>query len=62
VLASLAALVGMHFELILDQLPHTRILELADLKHSTSATARQRLTAYALQTISSYPVFGDYAS
>jgi hypothetical protein len=62
VLASLAALIGMNFDLILDQLPHTRILELADLQHSSSAIARHRLTGYALQTIANSPIFGDYAS
>lgn len=62
VLVSLAALIGMKFEQILDQLPQTRILELADLAHSSSALARQRLTDHAIQTISNSPIFGDYAS
>ncbi|MGZ8318388.1 MAG: hypothetical protein ACXWVD_04730 [Telluria sp.] len=62
VLASLAALISMNFHLILDQLPPNRILELADLAHSSSALARQRLTEQAIKTISNYPIFGDYAS
>jgi hypothetical protein len=62
VLASLAALVSMNFDLLLDQVPNTRILELLDLSHSTSAIARHRLTNLAMQTISSYPILGDYAS
>lgn len=62
VLASLAALISINFQLILDQLPPNRILELADLAHSSSALARQRLTEQAIKTISTYPIFGDYAS
>lgn len=62
VLASLAALVSMNFDLLLAQLPNNRILELLDLSQSTSAIARHRLDIHAMQTISAYPIFGDYAS
>ncbi|MET0857497.1 MAG: hypothetical protein ABWY27_12155, partial [Telluria sp.] len=62
VLASLAGLVIMNFEALLAQLPNNRILELLDLSHSTSAIARHHLSERALQTISSYPIFGDYGS
>jgi hypothetical protein len=62
VLAALAALVSMNFDLLLAQLPNNRILELLDLSQSTSAIARHRLGIHAMQTISAYPIFGDYAS
>jgi hypothetical protein len=62
VLASLAALISMNFDQILAQLPNNRILELLDLSHSTSAIARHHLKLHAIQTISTYPIFGDYAS
>jgi hypothetical protein len=62
VLASLAALVSTNFDLLLTHLPNNRILELLDLSHSTSAIARHHLTEQAMQTISAYPIFGDYAS
>lgn len=62
VLTGLAALLAMNFELLLAQLPDSRILELLDLSQSTSAIARHHLNVYAMQTIAAYPVFGDYAS
>jgi hypothetical protein len=62
VLASCAALVSMNFDLILAQLPDNRILELLDLSQSTSAMARHHLFVQAMQTISTNPIFGDYAS
>ncbi|MDB5909233.1 MAG: hypothetical protein JWP34_3347 [Massilia sp.] len=62
VLASFAALVSMNFDLILAQLPDNRILELLDLSQSTSAMARHHLFVQAMQTISTNPIFGDYAS
>lgn len=62
VLASLAALFTVNFDLVLQRLPDSRILELLNLSQSTSASIRHHLTAHALQTISSYPIFGDYAS
>jgi hypothetical protein len=52
-----------HFlEDILALLPSNRILELLDLSQSTSANKRHHLTMYALNTIASFPIFGDYAS
>lgn len=62
VLALLAALISMNFDLLLAQLPNNRILELLDLSQSTSATARHHMKVHAMHTISTYPIFGDYAS
>jgi hypothetical protein len=62
VLASLAALISMHFNQLVAELPDNRILELLDLSHSNSAIARQHMHERAMQTISSSPIFGDYAS
>ncbi|MET0857465.1 MAG: hypothetical protein ABWY27_11995 [Telluria sp.] len=62
VLASLAALIATNLDLLLAHLPNNRILELLDLSQSTSAIARHHLSVHAVQTISNYPVFGDYAS
>ena len=47
---------------ILAMLPANRVLELLDLSHSTSANTRHHLSAYALNSIAQFPVFGDYAS
>jgi hypothetical protein len=54
--------INLHFDQIVDALPHNRILELLDLSQSTSANKRQHLTLYALNTISNHPLLGDYAS
>jgi hypothetical protein len=62
VLASIAALITMNIDLILAEIPDNRILELFDLSHSTSAIARHHLNEHAIQTISNYPILGDYAS
>lgn len=62
VLAALATLVSMNADQLLAQLPNNRILELLDLSQSTSATARHHMKIHALQTISNYPILGDYAS
>lgn len=51
-----------NLEQILSMLPSSRILELLDLSHSTSANKRHHLSAYALNAIAQFPVFGDYAS
>jgi len=58
----LVSLVALNFSYILDALPHNRILELADLSHSTSANLRHYLMEQAIQTITSHPFLGDYAS
>lgn len=47
---------------LISALPATRIMELLDLSHSTSANKRYYLSMYALQTIAQHPVLGDYAS
>ncbi|MGJ7915474.1 hypothetical protein ACI48D_08360 [Massilia sp. LXY-6] len=62
VLALLATLITMHIDLLLSMMPDNRIMELLDLSHSTSAIARRHLAELAIRTISSYPIFGDYAS
>lgn len=62
VLAFIATMISMNFDQILGQLPNNRILELLDLSHSTSATARHHMKVHAIQTISTYPILGDYAS
>ena len=62
VLASLAALISMNFELLLAQLPNNRILELLDLSHSNSAILRHHMLNQAIQTLSAHPLLGDYAS
>jgi hypothetical protein len=62
ILIFLAALIVCGIDQITSMLPENRILQLLDLSHSTSAVARQHLTANALQTISENPIFGDFAS
>lgn len=56
------AVVGLNFEYILNMLPNNRILELADLSHSSSANFRHYLTLQAIHTINENPILGDYAS
>jgi hypothetical protein len=62
----LAVVIGMgitmHLDDIVGALPESRILELVDLSHSTSANKRHHLTVYARQTIAAHPLLGDYAS
>lgn len=60
--AAFAALIVMNFDTILSKLPNNRILELLDLSHSNSAILRHHMMIAAIQTVSNYPVFGDYAS
>lgn len=55
-------IVYAHWDDLLRILPSNRILELLDLSQSTSASKRHHLTMYAMNTISQFPVFGDYAS
>jgi hypothetical protein len=61
-LVGLWALINMNLDQIVDALPNNRILELLDLSQSTSASARHYLSIHAMETISMYPIFGDYAS
>jgi hypothetical protein len=61
-LVALVLLVSANLDQILALLPNNRILELLDLSRSTSANKRHHLSVAALNTISAYPVFGDYAS
>jgi hypothetical protein len=66
VFLGLAVTIGMsiymHLDDIIAALPESRILELVDLSHSTSANKRHHLTVYARQTIAAHPLLGDYAS
>jgi hypothetical protein len=66
IFAGLVVVIGMsiyvHLDDIIAALPESRILELVDLSHSTSANKRHHLTVYAKQTIAAHPLLGDYAS
>lgn len=54
--------VWLNLEYLLSLVPDNRILELLDLSQSASAKKRQQLSAYAINTIAQFPIFGDYAS
>ncbi|MCS0632254.1 hypothetical protein NX786_23270 [Telluria mixta] len=45
-----------------NRFPESRVWELFDLSHSSSASARHELTDHALHTIAENPVLGAYAS
>ena len=62
VIVSIASLIAMNLDHLLSMMPDNRIMELLDLSHSTSAIARRHLAELAMRTISTYPIFGDYAS
>ena len=62
VLVLLFILVYANLEQLLAMLPDNRILELLDLSQSTSANKRHHLSVYAWNTITQFPIFGDYAS
>ena len=62
VIALIASLIAMNLDHLLSMMPDNRIMELLDLSHSTSAIARRHLAELAMRTISTYPIFGDYAS
>ncbi|CUI08903.1 hypothetical protein LXA47_23225 [Massilia sp. P8910] len=47
---------------LLSLLPSNRTLELLDLSQSTSASKRHDLTVYAIESITRFPIFGDYAN
>ncbi len=59
-----AALAGIaaHGAQLLDVLPDSRVLELADLANSSSSNVRHELSAQALSTIVAHPWLGDYGS
>ncbi len=60
--ALLLFLVNANLDLILQELPSNRTLELLDLSQSTSANLRHHLSEAALLTIQHNPLLGDYAS
>ena len=60
--AFLIFLVNANLDLILQQLPSNRTLELLDLSQSTSANLRHHLSEAALRTIVDNPLLGNYAS
>jgi hypothetical protein len=49
-------------KLLANHFPESRVWELFDLSHSSSANARHELTEHALHTIAEHPVLGAYAS
>jgi len=55
-------LLKFNLDTILAAVPSNRTLELLDLSHSSSVSARHHLTEQALRTIDLHPVLGDYAS
>ena len=62
VIIAIVAIAAFNFDLIVNALPKNRILELLDLSQSSSANARHELKLFAMHTILTNPVFGDYAS
>ncbi|MET0322161.1 MAG: hypothetical protein ABW069_15680 [Duganella sp.] len=64
-LAAMAAAVialQANLDALIAAVPGNRTLELLDLSHSSSASARHELTLHALRTIAEHPILGDYAS
>jgi hypothetical protein len=55
-------LLQFNLDAIVAALPDNRTLELLDLSHSSSVSARHHLTQQALHTIALHPVLGSYAS
>ena len=55
-------LLKVNLDTLLAAVPDNRTLELLDLSHSSSVSARHHLTAQALRTIYLHPILGDYAS
>ena len=55
-------LLKVNLDAILAAVPDNRTLELLDLSHSSSVSARHHLTGQALRTIDLHPILGDYAS
>lgn len=61
-LALLALLLKLNLDAIVAAVPDNRTLELLDLSHSSSVSARHHLTEQALRTIALHPILGAYAS
>jgi hypothetical protein len=55
-------LLQFNLDAIVAALPSNRTLELLDLSHSSSVSARHHLTQEALHTIAQHPLLGSYAS
>jgi hypothetical protein len=55
-------LINFNLDTILAAVPSNRTLELLDLSHSSSVSARHHLTEQALHTIAQHPILGAYAS
>ena len=55
-------LLKFNLDTIIAALPSNRTLELLDLSHSSSVSARNHLTEQALRTIDLHPILGAYAS
>jgi len=53
---------NLYMTQVMAALPDSRILELLDLSHSTSANKRHHLNVHAIQTVLAHPFLGDYAS
>lgn len=62
VLLLLFMLIKFNLDTILAAVPSNRTLELLDLSHSSSVSARHHLTREALRTIALNPILGSYAS
>jgi hypothetical protein len=64
-LAAMAVVVlalQLNLDALIAAVPGNRTLELLDLSHSSSASARHELTLHALRTIADHPILGDYGS
>ena len=55
-------LLKFNLDAIIAAVPNNRTLELLDLSHSSSVSARNHLTEQALRSIDLHPILGDYAS
>ncbi|KQQ36220.1 hypothetical protein ASF61_08510 [Duganella sp. Leaf126] len=61
-MAAAVMLLHANLDTLVAAVPGNRTLELLDLSHSTSASARHLLTEQALHTIAEHPILGDYGS
>ena len=61
-MAGAIMLLQFNLDALVAAVPGNRTLELLDLSHSTSASARHALTEQALRTIADHPIMGDYGS
>ena len=61
-MAGAIMLLQFNLDALVAAVPGNRTLELLDLSHSTSASARHALTEQALRTIADHPILGDYGS